>query len=160
MLNIYKIDIGYNNFLRSYDSKVSKNYDDKERRPYIGLLLSINNLDYFAPLSSPKAKHKKMSNMLDFEKIDNGKYGAINFNNMIPVKLDFAKPVVIKDEKDVKYKDLLKNQYIWINKNESKLIKKAGKLLKYFKENRLNSKIKERCCDFKLLEEKCKLYIP
>ena len=160
MLNIYKIDIEYNNFLRSFDNKVSKNYDEKERRPYIGLLISINDFYYFAPLSSPKAKHKKMNNMLDFEKIENGKYGAINFNNMIPVKLNFAEPIIIKNEKDLKYKDLLNNQYLWINKNEAKLTKKAKKLYDLYKNNKLDNFVKSRCCNFTLLEEKCELYIP
>ena len=160
MLNIYKIDIEYNNFLRNFDNKVSKNCDEKERRPYIGLLINIDDFHYFAPLSSPKEKHKKMSNVLDFEKIDNGKYGAINFNNMIPVKLNFVEPIIIKNEIDLKYKNLLNNQYLWINKNENKLIKKAEKLLKLFKTNKLNDKIKNRCCNFSILEEKCKLYTP
>ena len=42
-------------------------------------------MEYFVPLSSPKEKHLKMKNTLDFLKLDNGKLGAINFNNMIPV---------------------------------------------------------------------------
>ena len=41
--------------------------------------------EYFAPLSSPKPKHKNMKNTLDFFKIKNGELGAVNFNNMIPV---------------------------------------------------------------------------
>lgn len=42
-------------------------------------------MKYFAPLSSPKQKHLKMKNDIDFYKLSNGKLGAINFNNMIPV---------------------------------------------------------------------------
>jgi len=52
---------------------------------------------YFAPLSSPKPKHLKIKSKLDFLKIDNGKLGAINFNNMLPftenniIKIDLDK---------------------------------------------------------------------
>lgn len=45
----------------------------------------VENCEYFAPLSSPKEKHKRMKNTLDLIKIKNGEYGVINFNNMIPV---------------------------------------------------------------------------
>lgn len=50
-----------------------------------GILFKIDTFEYFAPLSSPKLKHIKMKNTLDFLKIKNGELGAINFNNMIPV---------------------------------------------------------------------------
>lgn len=51
----------------------------------MGVLFEINSCKYFAPLSSPKAKHMLMKNQIDFYKIDRGKLGAINLNNMIPV---------------------------------------------------------------------------
>ena len=42
-------------------------------------------MKYFAPLSSPKEKHSRLKNTLDLLKIDGGKFGVINFNNMIRV---------------------------------------------------------------------------
>ena len=158
MLNIYKIDVEYNKYLQVYDKNVTKNYDEKEGRPYVGLLIQINDIFYFAPLTSPKEKFKHMKNSVDFIKIKNGEYGAINFNNMIPAKEEYANPIIIKDEKDTKYKNLLNNQYEWINKNEEYLITKAKKLLDLYTEKRLPERIMKRCCNFKLLEEKCKIY--
>lgn len=52
-------------------------------RKYIGIVLEINGLSYFAPLSSFKQKHKKMKEGVDFIKIRD--YAVININNMIPV---------------------------------------------------------------------------
>ncbi len=52
------------------------------------MLFNVNNCKYFAPLSSPKPKHKSMKNTLDFLKISDGDLGAINFNNMLPVTDD------------------------------------------------------------------------
>ena len=72
-------------FLRTFDSRVPYNADAKKFRPFIGILFRVHNIDYFAPLSSPKIKHKRMSDTIDFMKIDHGELGAINFNNMIPV---------------------------------------------------------------------------
>ena len=52
-------------------------------RKYIGVVIEINGLSYFAPLSSYKSKHMKMKESVDFIKIKD--YAVININNMIPV---------------------------------------------------------------------------
>ena len=41
----------------------------KNEQKYIGIILQVNGIDYFAPLSSFKLKHKTMDEMLDFIKI-------------------------------------------------------------------------------------------
>ena len=56
-LILVKLDSKYCDFLRNYDNKVPYNYNEKELRPFIGVLFRIGNLMYFAPLSSPKTKH-------------------------------------------------------------------------------------------------------
>ena len=84
-LKIVKVDSTYCDYLRKFDNKVVYNKNKKELRPFIGILFRIDDLEYFAPLTSPKPKHKKMKNKLDFFKIKNGELGAVNFNNMIPV---------------------------------------------------------------------------
>lgn len=84
-LLIVKINSKYCDYLRKYDSKVSYNYGNKELRPFIGVLFMIDKCEYFAPLSSSKPKHKILKNTLDLLKIDSGKLGVINLNNMIPV---------------------------------------------------------------------------
>ena len=70
MLRIYKIDVEYNNFLRQFDENVKDNSISKERRPYIGVLFDINDLKYFAPMASPRPKHRMIKNSIDFEKIE------------------------------------------------------------------------------------------
>ena len=83
---IVKVNYKYCDFLRKYDNKVSYNAGTKDLRPFIGVLFKIDKFEYFAPLSSPKKKHKQLRNTIDLIKINKGKYGVINFNNMIPVK--------------------------------------------------------------------------
>ena len=85
-LRIVRVDSDYCDYLRKFDNKVAYNKNEKELRPFIGILFEINECEYFAPLSSPKPKHKNMKNTIDFLKIKNGELGAVNFNNMIPVK--------------------------------------------------------------------------
>ena len=66
---IVKVDSDYCDFLREYDNRVVYNAGKKELRPFIGVLFIINKKEYFAPLSSPKAKHKLLKNTLDLIKI-------------------------------------------------------------------------------------------
>ena len=161
-LYLVKLDSKYCNYLRKFDNKVTYNYKDKELRPFIGVLFIIENCMYFAPLSSPKPKHLKLKAKLDFLKIDSGKLGAINFNNMLPVtekniiKIDLNKDCLTKSE--IKYTLLLKKQLRWLNRNSEKIFGRSKKLYDKYLDGTLDKSIYKRCCNFKLLEEKCKLY--
>lgn len=161
-LKIVRIESKYCDFLREYDNRVMINRDGKEFRPYIGVLFKIDKLLYFAPLSSPKSKHKKMRDTIDFSKINKGEYGAINFNNMIPV-IDGVFEYIDLDyipttNKEMKYLQLLKNQVMWLNKNKTKILKKAKNLYSLYNRNLLYPNVIKRCCDFKLLEKNCTRY--
>ena len=138
-----------------------KAYDIKVKRPFIGIILKINDINYFAPLSSPKEKHKKMKNNIDFLKINNGRDGVINLNNMIPIPRQNFYKIDINEEikKDKKYGLILKYQIIWCNKNIEKITKNAEKLYFLISNNKANLNIKQRCCDFKFLETKLNQYI-
>lgn len=161
-LQIVRIDSDYCDYLRNFDDKIAYNKYDKELRPFIGILFEIDNYKYFAPLSSPKDKHKKMKNMIDFLKIKNGELGAVNFNNMIPVTnknyslIDLNKKMSKTEE--VKYQKLLKEQLIWLNSHYNQVKNKSFKLYQLYNSGKLSQNIKERCCNFKLLEEKCLEY--
>ena len=82
-LVLVKLDSNYCDYLRNFDDKVPYNYGNKENRPFIGVLFEVGDCKYFAPLSSPKPKHLKLKTKIDFLKIDDGKLGEINFNNML-----------------------------------------------------------------------------
>lgn len=159
---IVKVDYKYCDYLRKFDSRVSYNVGIKELRPFIGILFEVNSCEYFAPLSSPKVKHMNMKNNLDIVKIDGGRYGVVNFNNMIPVTSKnyelFDLNAISKDTYELKRQNLLKSQLLWLNKNIKNVKGKALNLDDKYKKGRLDERIKSRCCDFILLEEKCKEY--
>ena len=162
-LKLVIIDSKYCDYLRKFDNRVMYNKNDKELRPFIGVLFKVNYYEYFAPLSSPKPKHLKMRNTIDFFKIDGGKLGAVNFNNMIPVKVDNYKVIYFSkiDFNNLsgrKYQELLKDQLSWLNKNYMQVMNKSHKLYNLYNMKRLSKNIMDRCCDFKLLEEKCEQY--
>ena len=161
-LQIVKINSEYCNYLRKFDNKVPYNAGTKELRPFIGVLFSIERQEYFAPLSSPKVKHKTLKNTLDLIKIDKGNYGIINFNNMIPVTKDdyeiFDLNKKSNDKKEIFRIELLKNQLRWLTTNRKEIYTKSKLLYSLYKTGKLPKNVKDRCCNFILLEEKCRLY--
>lgn len=161
-LKIVRVNSNYCDYLRKYDNKVAYNKNEKELRPFIGILFKIEMCEYFAPLSSPKPKHKNMKNTLDFFKIKNGELGAVNFNNMIPVNKNNYSLVNLNKEtltiSELKYQKLLREQLARLNANYQQVKNKSFKLYQLYNEGRLPQNIKSRCCNFKLLEEKCTKY--
>lgn len=160
-IKIVKIDSKYCDYLRKFDNKVTYNAGTKDLRPFIGILFTINKCEYFAPLSSPKEKHLKLKNTIDLLKIDDGKYGVVNFNNMIPVtnknyvEFDLNKKAINKEKFRI---ELMKNQLRWLTNNKKEIYTKSKLLYNLYKNNKLPNNVKERCCNFPLLEEKCKKY--
>ena len=147
-MKFYNIKDEYINYLKKYDAKVVDN--KKGKRPYVGVVLEIDGIKYYTPFTSPKEKHRKMKNTKDFRKINQGIYGAINFNDIDAME-------------DSKYQRLLQNQYKCIKADREQIQLTAKRLRDtlFKKDEELNGndkKIKERCCDLPLLEEVVKHY--
>ena len=161
-LKLVIIDSKYCDYLRTFDQKVAYNYAKKSNRPFIGVLFKINNIEYFAPLYSPKPKHLTMKNSIDFLKIDKGILGAINFNNMIPVtKNNYSIPNInkkVSDLSELKYQILLQKQLKWLNNNIILVQSKSKKLYNLYNNQKLPKTVYNRCCNFKLLEKVCLQY--
>lgn len=159
-MNFYNIKTEYLDFLRLVDEKVPWQHTNKVSRPYIGVIIETSDKRYFAPLSSPKNKFIKMRAQIDFIKLDYGKLGAINLNNMIPVpenvctSIDFTKMISSNDPNEKKYGFLLWSQWEWINKNKEWIVSKAEALYTKYSQNKLQSHIKNRCVNFPLLEKR------
>lgn len=139
---LVRVDANYCDYLRIFDNKVAYNKNEKELRPFVGILFTINDFEYFAPLSSPKPKHLKMHNTIDFFKIENGKLGAINFNNMIPVTKGNYKIIDLNknnlSSKEKKYQELLKDQLNWLNENYIQVKNKSYKLYNMYVNQKLS----------------------
>jgi len=103
-----------------------------------------------------------MKNTLDFIKIKGGELRALNFNNMIPVSIDNYSLVDLNKEtltvSEMKYQKLLREQLAWLNANYNQVKNKSFKLYELYNAGRLPQNIKSRCCNFKLLEDKCLEY--
>ena len=152
-LNFYTVDSSYFDFLRGFEPRVPF---VKEHRPFLGIVLKVNYKNYFAPLGSPKEKHKLMHIQRDLIKIDDGKLGVINLNNMIPIPISRCLKLELNELGDEKYQTLLRKQLIWCNENSKQIIATAEKLYHLIcYSDKPNTMLRNRCCDFKLLERKC-----
>jgi protein AbiQ len=154
-MRFYNIKDDYITFLRSFDTKVAEN--KHEARPYVGVVLEINGIHYYAPFTSPKPKHQKMKNGKDFRKINQGIYGAINFNNMIPVVTEALIEIDINNMEDEKYKNLLLNQLSYVRADKTQIEKVASELHTLLltpdvELSKYNLQVKQRCCNIKVLE--------
>lgn len=139
-LKIVRVNTDYCDYLRKFDNKVSYNKFEKESKP----------------------KHKNMKNTIDFFKIKDGELGAVNFNNMIPVNENNYSLVDLNKETltiaELKYQKLLREQLEWLNANYKQIKSKSLKLYQLYTNGKLPENIRKRCCNFKLLEEKCVEY--
>lgn len=54
-LRIYRVDDRYIRFLKSRDHRVQDNKN--KRRPYVGIVLTVGQYEYFVPMESPKPNH-------------------------------------------------------------------------------------------------------
>jgi protein AbiQ len=154
-------------------------YSNKENerthtRKYLGTVLEINGFKYFVPLSSPKD-----SDYFDREKREIRKStvpiirmvsqsisgelelkGTLKFSNMIPVPECSLQVYDLNAETDPDYKILVTKELEYINSNSERVIKNAEVIYKQKTQNRIEIGYINNTVDFRLLEEKCKEYIP
>ncbi len=152
-LVLYTIDDDYVDKLTKIDSKIAHNKVSNriQTRKYIGILFEINDFKYFANLSSYKPwKHDLMDETVDFIKL--GTYAVINLNNMMPVIDGKYQSVDFNKVTDIKYKQLLKNEYKIIKAKSARIIKNANIVYNHKIKNGNETSLARRCCDFKKLE--------
>ena len=167
-MKICSVTDGYINYLRTYYPHVYMNKEDTRvhTRKYIGIVLSIDNINYYIPLSSPKLNK-------DYKVLENGELyvfknsftvfriysnqdvkGTIQFAYMIPVPNNAIIEYDANSEDDENYKNLIMEEIKYIRKNEEKIKKRA--VVIYTKKNRGDTdKIMDKCLDFKGLEQLC-----
>lgn len=105
---------------------------------------------------SPKQQHTKYKSNATHIRIGEN-LGMIKLNNMIPASKDNLRYVNFDNIQDKKYKNLLIQQNNFIQLNTERIREMADKLYKFVTIDKKKFFI-QICCDFKLLEEKCKSY--
>ncbi len=157
-IKFYEIEHKYINYLSPYAPHLFLNKQDKQNneRKYIGVVLTINDMNYFAPLSSFKPKHHSMKDTIDFLKIKD--YAVINLNNMFPVAPNTYHYVDFSTIKNPKYKALLLSEYRYIKSIQELIRKNALILYNLWLRDGHKTALGKRCNNFTLLEEVCRKY--
>lgn len=158
-MNFYYASKEYCNYLNMYENKIAKIDGIKEGRPFLGVVICVNGKNYFAPMTSPKRKHRTMKDSLDFIRIDKGKFGAINLNNMMPIPKRCLNRIRIEKIEDERYAKLLQIQSIWCKYNKEKIAKHAIELYFKLKYKQVSKELMQRCCKFDLLEKQSSIYL-
>ncbi len=170
-MKLYAVTDEYINYLRMFDNRVYDNKEDKRKvmRKYLGIVLKINQLNYYIPMSSPKKSDYKnykirksiipIIRIVSYKEIDNSPVlkGTLRISNMIPVpdsELILYEP---KKEKNRNYRILVEKELEFIGKNEEK-IKRYANILYKQKINNYDVSYIKNVVDFKLLEDKCLKY--
>lgn len=99
----------------------------------------------------------------DFLKINNGEWGAINLNNMIPVPVNSLRNVDIKiseadSSQDIAYKNLMSNQLSWCSSHKTFILKQADKLYRIIVDGKGWEILVKLCCNFSLDEKQYVIY--
>lgn len=153
-LKMFEIKSDYFNYLRKFDNRVST----KDNRKFYGIIVQNENVDYYIPFTS-KIEKKTNSKLTINIKEKNKTISKLLLNNMIPVKENNTKLV---DVNNSKYYDYYKDELRYLERNEviDEILRKANNLFNVLdnQEHRDYSFFKNICCDFKLLEEKCREY--
>ena len=152
-INFYDVSKEYIKYLKEHDIKIPNINYSKYDKFVCGVVLKINGLNYFAPISSFKTQQR--TNIL-IKNEDGVPISSIRFSFMFPAP---SEVLIIKDfntEKE-KYKYLLMAEHDFCNKNKKEIYKKA----EYIYKRAIGGHdlvMKQNCCDFKLLEIKCREY--
>lgn len=156
-LKFYTVSENYIEYLSKFDSHVS--WNKKQKRPYIGIILKIEQFLYYAPLYSYKDNYDKYKDNPSFIRVNDRKgrhISIIRFSEMIPVPKDYIQ-LLDFNSRGEKYKNLLQAENDFINDNKDIIYEKAKKIYKNVIKFK-NPFFKEISCNFELLEEKCKVY--
>ena len=163
---LYKVDMKYIRNLHRIDDKVLSvsPQTGKDNRVFVGIVVVCSGQKYCIPLSSPKEKHRRMRNSMDFSKIEvNGKLlGVLNFNLMIPIEEDQLQSLDLtikrRDRMNIiQYKTLCKKELEWCQTNSEIICNKANVLYKaYISDSDFSGR--SRCVDYIRLEQECKKY--
>ena len=158
VLKFYEIDAEYIDYLSKTDQKVPRvDYSavSAHDKFLCGIVLTVNDHDYFAPISSFKIPQR--TNMII--KNEQGQaIASIRFSFMIPVPPGVAILKDIANEPSEHYRRLLNWEIVFCNKNIDAVYSQAR-----FVYNsvvvRKDPLMVKNCCDFDALEAACAEYM-
>ena len=156
MLSFYYVDEAYADYLRQIDNHIPYFNYDTNKKFVCGIVLTVNDLAYYAPIS-----HNTIKNQTSFVIYDGYRaISSIRFSFMFPVlkpnllnRLDFNE--IAKE--DPRYAALLRAEYRYCSAHKSQILKKATTV--YRIGCNTNHRMNHLCCNFKSLEDAARIYV-
>ena len=176
---LYNVDVDYLQYLNGVDSEVQFSIDkDYEQKPFLGIVILIDNYSYFIPLTSSKSKHARWKNVgpahyLIYEQVKKTElqrndvfksvsdsdalkiFAALEIKKMIPVKPHLYKRIEFSALTDLKYADLLEKEYRFCQKIQDGILTKAKQI---YTEQKQTGTVFPYYCNFAKLEAACDAY--
>lgn len=152
-LKLYEVSEEYISYISTVEKNVfsSKENARNHTRKYLGIVYSINEYNYYIPLSSPKNSDYRLENGVQkirgsiipiiriTSQSSSGELelkGTLKLSNMIPVPASELTLYDMEHEQDLFYKSLIQKEMLFIRKNKNKIIQNAKILYKQKKENK------------------------
>lgn len=162
-LSFYNVDKDYIYYLQYMETKKrgfthvpNMEYENKEQKFICGIVLEINGMKYYVPVSSYKKQQKDNILINIIRDAKNPVKGSLRFNYMFPAPDECITELIISKE-EVKRRNLLNKELRFVLENEERIRNKAKQTYSKVK-NQVNDNIVKNSCDFKLLEKACKNY--
>lgn len=171
--NLYKVNMKYIRNLKNVEQKATgrtntilsvSTQTHKQGRPFLGILVLVNERKYCIPLSSveEKEKYKSMSENITCRKIrddDGNVIGILNINNMIPVRDEYLIPFELEElptdtQIQLSYKRKCRQELKWCRLHGNEIIRLAQELHRIICSEERFAK-RHICPDFMLLEKEC-----
>ena len=160
-MHFYSVAEAYLALLKAVDSRTPDGY--KGAKPFLGPVLNINGLDWFAPLTSEKDKFAERSpDAVQFFPLQKpgdptSRLGAIDFRFMIPVPVP-CRSLFPFTSRGPAYKAMLDNQMIFIKSKQDDIRLKA-QVFHAMIVGRRSISLNEQSCDFAKVEACCVKHI-
>ena len=171
-MKIYDINEEYLDFLRKVEDKImlSKNNYKSNKKFAVGIVLKIDEINYYAPLSSIKS-YQLTADELSLNKqykqrcfpviVRKNKkdtiVSSIRLDFMFPVPENLLQELNFDEIEDEKYRTFIRLEYQYITGKEEEILKKAEDL--YEKAIIPTHFLHKKCCNFKMLEVKYQEWI-
>lgn len=176
---LYNVDVDYLRYLNSIEPEVQfSDEKDYRQKPFLGIVIVINDYAYFIPLTSGKQKHARWKNVgpahyLVYEQVDKGElrrndifksvsdtkalkiFAALDIKKMIPVKAGLYSRIRFSALHDRKYADLLEKEYRFCQKIQDGILAKAEQI---YTEQKRSGVVHPIYCNFTRLEAACDTY--
>lgn len=153
-LKFYDVDIEYLNYLRQFEPRLPKVLYERHNKFVCGVVFEKNGLPYVVPVSS-NTRPQKTSLIIKNKK--NQPISSLRFSFMFPCPSEFLKYKDFKEETSKNYRRWLQEEIRYCNIRREKLRSKAE--YTYFHRTiEPKEPFVTVCCDFELLEDKCREY--